>query len=1272
KCDGRTPKCRNCIRHEAECIYRESYRHGPRRRNHARNQQQQLSSSTAAAAQNTAGATGPGDRNSGGSRMVAATGGQNIQGGGGLTIRTAKTGGDSSAPIISASAKPNSGSAGGGGGGGVGGSAAGAASSNVSTPVATEPASGTAAAQMSVLPLSLSANVVTPHNQGRLGGGSGGDRLAATTSNSVNSMAADNNGGASSGNNRNSAALETPPIQDNNGGSGNNSRGTYPYNQYHHHSHYHHQQQQAAHYQEQVPRKDPPMAMMAVGGPGPGGSSSVQARRWSIVHPGVFWAKYKINKVGDFLMKSILLLASSFGGSIVLPTKVSEILVKRFEKECRQKMLEIESVELEYSNLMMKEGGGGCVESSSSNSSKNNDNNSKDNVAAAAAAGGASSEMDQYIGASSIDTIQAYLLVGVYEGGMGRIQNMWKYTTIALRMVKRLQFRGVNYPWDRARITSRMELLQLLGNIDTNNSSSSNNAAANKRRRTTKLGGYRNNSSITPGLHNEDNIDDGRKNNNNNNNQDQNDIAPAGGSSSSSGLLLPKGGGGQDTAGGGDDIVYDFEHEYLIRTFWYAFFCDTFSACNAFEHTNVLVPSQLPMFPTYDDAYRRTKVTAKLDPTSPKGYILEYQTPRIDKGPPPPPPPSRSGGGPNFCNDAGDTGGGRGGSVPSEDGQWVENDETFADVIGEIGYTAYLVTQFRLLSIINNIAVRCNFDGHIPPIEEFLNIERELIQSHRNIPKRLRLDIDQIETDDLSNKEISTLYELIMLEFTIHFARTSLYRVSLVASMGRDPRSYYSIKFPMGYIDESKISSVFMEDHTRKSSKPVTSPVTSATSSAASPYSRIRGNRNEPAAAKPGGGGGDILQVDDGGCGGFQNHHPVDDHNIPTGTTTPSSHRSKKKHGQKTARYEGYTQELLQKSRRECIKSADRVVEILELARTLELEQQGMHLWQMQLMTTVSMVIIDQMHSSDDNEAWSAMLKLMEILRGIRWAAWRKPVHVMLFTVLYALLDPRLRLRDPNSLSNSGNSVVTTTTDGGGCGLGRSLTTDNNSNNMNVDDGNNDDDDGVASQRSADDMYPNDTMSGASKRWKYHQVPEDLVRPSVLSPVVLDSKNPFPPNHVLSIIMGSLGMTPEQFFTPIFPLLKEYDITKSLGGEWYMLEELVRDYWANKNGGGGGGGGGSAGSNLPSGKQRRGQRPGKGKARGGVGSKDPNNGGFMDGNTKDGNDGGSSMAGSGNEDEANEQQRNMPASYSSKIFNQFPAHWSQGRHHDSLGNQAIF
>ncbi|KAJ1671420.1 hypothetical protein EV182_007639, partial [Spiromyces aspiralis] len=49
KCDGRRPKCANCVRHDSDCIYRESYRHGPRRK-HCQQTRNSTATATATAA----------------------------------------------------------------------------------------------------------------------------------------------------------------------------------------------------------------------------------------------------------------------------------------------------------------------------------------------------------------------------------------------------------------------------------------------------------------------------------------------------------------------------------------------------------------------------------------------------------------------------------------------------------------------------------------------------------------------------------------------------------------------------------------------------------------------------------------------------------------------------------------------------------------------------------------------------------------------------------------------------------------------------------------------------------------------------------------------------------------------------------------------------------------------------------------------------------------------------------------------------------------------
>ncbi|KAJ1673822.1 hypothetical protein EV182_004490, partial [Spiromyces aspiralis] len=198
-----------------------------------------------------------------------------------------------------------------------------------------------------------------------------------------------------------------------------------------------------------------------------------------------------------------------------------------------------------------------------------------------------------------------------------------------------------------------------------------------------------------------------------------------------------------------------------------------------------------------------------------------------------------------------------------------------------------------------------------------------------------------------------------------------------------------------------------------------------------------------------------------------------------------------------TPLHRGYDETQLRRSRKICWELAERVVSLLKLSREAELEQHGMLMWNMQCVAYTAIILVDHIHSGTTEEAWDAMIKLLEILRGIRWVAWRKPVHVLLYIVVYSLLDPKLRLKAPGTASS---------------GL-------------------------------------------------MEELGDGLVRPTTISPTTLDSNNPFPPNHVLSIAMGSLNMTPYDFFTPIFPLLTEKDVLEEEGGAWAFLVDMARKYW---------------------------------------------------------------------------------------------------------------
>ncbi|KAJ1676440.1 hypothetical protein EV182_008190 [Spiromyces aspiralis] len=114
-------------------------------------------------------------------------------------------------------------------------------------------------------------------------------------------------------------------------------------------------------------------------------------------------------------------------------------------------------------------------------------------------------------------------------------------------------------------------------------------------------------------------------------------------------------------------------------------------------------------------------------------------------------------------------------------------------------------------------------------------------------------------------------------------------------------------------------------------------------------------------------------------------------------------------------------------------------------------------------------------------------------------------------------------------------------------------------------DGGDDDDDDTGSAISVSYITSNATVTPSSPSMTvlspHTSVANRLDPPSTLSPMALDSRNPFPPNHILSIIMGWMGLDPESFFAPVFPVLSPDDIAPS--GRWHAIADMVQEYWEN-------------------------------------------------------------------------------------------------------------
>ncbi|KAJ1913990.1 hypothetical protein H4219_004976 [Mycoemilia scoparia] len=441
-------------------------------------------------------------------------------------------------------------------------------------------------------------------------------------------------------------------------------------------------------------------------------------------------------------------------------------------------------------------------------------------------------------------------------------------------------------------------------------------------------------------------------------------------------------------------------------------------------------------------------------------------------------------------------------------------------------YTLRLAKLILIQGCVNDMLVKYFHDHQIPSISEILALDNRLVEWYSDLPSQLILDYNNLdEVPQLHNTPM--IDEITMMHLIWLYTRILLHKIAMAVILNRDPGAVYRVDGPFQ-----------IRDSLPKSSQLLLHP------------SELRLSRDIPCLA--------------------------------------------------------FDEKFLEFSRHLCYYSAFEIHRLATCSHQKAGGTYGYSIWAAFAIAESASVYIDLAYSPDTSISWSAMMHILELLQYFRRTSWRKFQHIFLNLIIQGILDPDLRLQGPPPTTNSPKSqnnsnfesLSSNTLSGNGSnnngagdqrhhrpansesndqlGISKSNVGGGDSMLVDTDDGpatgaqGNGGGDGNSEANEGRGMEPlsyiksNRSMAArlATITNGSTMTINNLEIPSTLSPMALDSRNPFPPNHILSIIMGWLGLDPESFFAPTFPVLHPEDISPDTG-RWYMLEEMVHEYWQN-------------------------------------------------------------------------------------------------------------